>query len=171
MGFEHMKHLELENQLEDLSDNSRIWIFQSDKEILNSELKDIQAALNNFAKEWTSHNAKLHAKILTLYGYFIVVILDEEASSHASGCSIDSLTRKIQSTGEKFGLNLLHRESFYFLIDEKIRPIAIGALTEARDQGEINRDSLVFNNLIQKKSDLLSKWIVPVRESWHRRFI
>ena len=34
----------------------------------------------------------------------------------------------------------------------------------------ISKKTIVFNNLINNKSEFLNNWEVPIEESWHNRF-
>ena len=36
---------------------------------------------------------------------------------------------------------------------------------------KINNDTIVFNNLINLKSDLTDNWEIPLNRSWHQKFI
>ncbi|MEZ4956316.1 MAG: hypothetical protein R2825_22350 [Saprospiraceae bacterium] len=37
--------------------------------------------------------------------------------------------------------------------------------------GEINDETLVFDNLVKTKGELEEKWLKPLNESWHKRFV
>ena len=36
---------------------------------------------------------------------------------------------------------------------------------------KINNDTIVFNNLINLKSDLTDNWEIPLNRSWHQKLI
>ena len=44
-----------------LADDSRIWIFQSNRKFSTSEKEAITAKLNNFIADWNAHGAELLA--------------------------------------------------------------------------------------------------------------
>ena len=70
------------------SENSRVWIYQSDKELNDEQAVRVATLLNNFATQWTAHNHQLKAKAEVRYNRFLVLIVDETQAG-ASGCSID----------------------------------------------------------------------------------
>ena len=37
--------------------------------------------------------------------------------------------------------------------------------------GSINQDTIVFNNLIDRRQDLFTKWELPLKESWQKRYL
>jgi hypothetical protein len=49
--------------------------------------------------------------------------------------------------------------------------LPLSQLQYAFDNGFINGDTLYFNNLVQTKEELESKWIIPVKDSWLARKI
>jgi hypothetical protein len=44
------------------SEHSRVWIYQSDKELTDKQASGLLEILNNFAAQWTAHNHQLKAK-------------------------------------------------------------------------------------------------------------
>lgn len=154
-----------------LSDESRLWIFQSERTLKEDAISAIESLLSTFIPNWTSHNRQLMAEGLVAYQHFIIIALDESQSSSASGCSIDAMTHQIQHLSQKLNVNLLDRSTFYFMKNEGIIGIQMGQLGEAVAGNEINLETPVFNSLISKKSELNSKWILPLGESWHKRFL
>ena len=44
------------------SEQSRVWIYQSDRELSDEQAKQVLDQLNLFAAEWTAHNHQLKAK-------------------------------------------------------------------------------------------------------------
>ena len=158
-------------QLEGLSDSSRLWVWQSPKELSEIEIDRIHAVLGDFIPQWASHSRELIAKSVVLYNRFVVVALDQEVSNAASGCSIDSLTQVITQLSKELNVDLLDRTHFCFKLDDEITCIHMNKLADNVSKALINEQSLVFNALVSSKKDLLSKWLIPIGESWHKRFI
>ncbi|MBP6532881.1 MAG: ABC transporter ATPase, partial [Bacteroidia bacterium] len=71
-----------------LSDNSRIWIYQADRELTADEQSFLNQELLNFITDWTAHNVALSGSFEILHDRFLVIMIDENKTS-ASGCSID----------------------------------------------------------------------------------
>ena len=158
-------------EMQMMDDSARIWIFQSNRKLEDKDILLASEEIRHFLEQWTAHNRQLDAYGGVFYNRFIVIALDELNSSQASGCSIDSLTRYIQNVGDQLDVNVMDRENFYFYIKDEIVSITMSAMSKAYEEGIISEDSLVFNNLVKNKGEFFKKWLVPLKESWHWRFI
>jgi hypothetical protein len=147
------------------SDNSRVWVYQSNRLFFLAEALQIEELLNNFTAEWQSHGADVEAYGNLLFGQFVVLMADETKAG-VSGCSTDSSVRFIKSLGEKFGVDFFNRTNFAFLVKDKIQVLPMNQLSYALENSFINGDTLYFNNLVQTKKELEENWIIPVKDSW-----
>ena len=93
--------------------NSRIWIYQSDRKLNDSELDQIKLKLTDFLKNWTAHGGDLKSSFEIKYNRFLIIALNEK-STKASGCSIDSCVHFIQKIEKDYGLNLLDKMNVAF---------------------------------------------------------
>jgi hypothetical protein len=59
------------------SEQSRVWIYQADKELTDKQASDLLDLLTQFAAEWTAHNHQLKAKAEVRYNRFLILIVDE----------------------------------------------------------------------------------------------
>src|ERR1700712_476692 len=87
------------------SENSRVWVYQSDKQLSDADVIKLQVQLDNFTTGWTAHNNQLKAKAEIRYNRFIVLIVDESQAG-ASGCSIDKSVHFMQQVEQQFGIKL-----------------------------------------------------------------
>ncbi len=150
---------------------SRIWIFQNSFEMSDDMTAKIKELSTNFAKNWVSHQNQLASDALVLHNRFIIFIVDESVAG-ASGCSIDKSIAFIKYLEQEFSLNLLDRMNFAYLEENnKVKSLERIAFKEAYQQGKINENTLVFNNLITQLDELNSNWILPLKDSWHKRLI
>ena len=150
-----------------LSENSRIWIYQSDRELTTNEQAILQAELEKFVSEWTAHNVALSGSFEILHGRFIVIMIDESKTS-ASGCSIDKCFNFLKKMESLLNVNLMNRLLLAYKDQNEIRLLPKNKFEELLKSGQLTEETIVFNNLIEKKSDLKTKWQVPVKESWHK---
>jgi hypothetical protein len=144
---------------------SRVWIYQSNRLFSLQEALQVEDLLGQFNASWHSHGAKVKGHADLLFGQFILLIADETAAG-VSGCSTDSSVRLIKEIEKAFNVNLFDRQLLAFVIKEKIQLLPMNQLQYAMDNQFINPESLYFNNLVQTKEELESKWIIPVKESW-----
>src|ERR1700743_2848690 len=101
------------------SENSRVWIYQSDRELTNAQVLQLQVQLNNFTTGWTAHNNALKAKAEIRYNRFIILVVDESQAG-ASGCSIDKSVNFMKQVEQAYGINLFDRFNLAYRSDAGI---------------------------------------------------
>lgn len=151
------------------SHQSRIWIYQANRPFSILESEKLHRILNEFTWQWTAHNQQLHAGFELRYNQFIILIVDENTAG-ASGCSIDKSVRMMQSVEREFGVELFNRFSMAYRNNAgEINTVNREQFESLLSAGEINGDTLVFNNLVQTYGELISQWEIPLGQSWHAR--
>lgn len=150
---------------QDFSDQSRIWIYQSSRPFNNQEGKEIDEQLYNFYLQWLSHGAEVKGWAKLVYKQFIVVMADETQCG-VGGCSTDSMVRVIKSLERQYGVDLFDRLTITFLVDGKPQPLPIQQVKYALEEGYIETDTLLFNNMVDTKSRFETEWLVPLNKSW-----
>ena len=150
--------------------HSRVWVYQSDREFTADEIKKIEASLNSFLDNWTAHDKALLASSEIRYNRFIIVMIDEKQAA-ATGCSIDKSIHFVQQLEKEMNLSLMNRMLFAYKEGEKVLVLKRDAFEEKYEKGEINAETIVFNNLVQSKAELDSKWEIPLKDSWHKALL
>lgn len=150
--------------------DSRVWIYQCNRLFSLNEALEIEEMLKEFTMQWKSHGTPVKGEAHLLFGQFIILIADETATG-VSGCSTDSSVRLVKDIEQKFKVNMFDRTTLAFAVKEKVELLPLSQLQYAFDNGFINGDTLYFNNLVQTKEELESKWMVPVKDSWLARKI
>ena len=154
----------------DLPETARIWIYQCNRELSSDEVKSINEKSEEFILDWSAHGAKLAAAIEIFYNLFIVVMVDEE-KAEASGCSIDKSFQFIKDLSDTYDLALLDRMNVAYRDNNDIGICRIDEFEGLLQRGEVNEDTIVFNNLVDTKKDFDSKWEVLLKDSWHRKLM
>lgn len=154
-----------------LNTNARIWIFQSKAPMPFEEVERLSARLMHFLDSWQAHGNDLQASFTIKHNRFIVVALDE-ASYQATGCSIDKLTHLIQALEQELNLSLLDRMEIAYK-DENglVQSMPLASFRNELEQGELDANTTVFNNLIETKGQLDTHWEVTVKNSWHKQLL
>lgn len=160
MSFEY-KHL-LDNNFHP---DSRVWVYQCNRVFSLNEALEIEEMLHEFTTQWKSHGTPVKGTAHLFFGQFIVLLADETATG-VSGCSTDSSVRLVKDIEQKFAVNMFDRMTLAFIIKDKVQLLPLSQLQYAIDNGFIDAETLYFNNLVQTKQELESKWIVLVKESW-----
>lgn len=148
------------------SDNSRVWVYQADKQLSEEQTAEIQQHLNVFTAEWTAHNHQLKAKGEVRYNRFLILVVDESQAG-ATGCSIDKSVHFMKRIEQEFGINLFDRFNLAYREADGVLSLPRREFEEKLKQGEINTATIVFNNMVQNLKELQTKWEVPFKDSWH----
>jgi hypothetical protein len=148
------------------SENSRVWVYQADRELSAGEVSEIQQQLNNFTTGWTAHNNQLKARAEVRYNRFLILIVDESQAG-ASGCSIDKSVHFMKHLEQEFGINLFDRFNLAYREGDAVISAPRHQFEELIKQNSINKQTIVFNNMVQNLSELQTKWEVPFKDSWH----
>lgn len=149
----------------DFANNSRVWVYQSNRSFTIDETLELEKILANFSKEWHSHGSSVKSYAGLFFGQFIVLMADE-TKVKVGGCSTDTSLRFIKTIEEEFNIHLLDRQLLSFIINEKIHLIPLADVNSAIEDGSIQPDTKYFNNTILTKKELLTQWIIPVKDSW-----
>ncbi|MFK7907571.1 MAG: hypothetical protein AB8B69_20710 [Chitinophagales bacterium] len=153
----------------ELSAESKIWIYQSSRLFNNSETLAIQQELADFTQQWAAHGKGLKAHGNVYYQQFIVLIVDENAHG-ASGCSIDSSVHFLKNLQQKYDVNLFDRLTMaYKNASNQVVTANRASFQKLVNTGEINDNTIVFNNLVRNKQEFENQWEIPMAQSWHKR--
>ena len=153
-----------------LPDHSRLWIYQCNRSFNSIEAESIESKLIDFISTWEAHGKPLSASYDFPYNRFVILALDQSINE-ASGCSIDTSVRFIQSLEKEYDVNLMDKMNVSFKQGEFV---AYKSLTEFRKmvkQKAVSKNTIVFNNLVTNIHEYKANWEVPAKDSWHNRFI
>jgi hypothetical protein len=149
-----------------ISENSRIWIYQSNRPFTSAEEQEIDKTLDEFVSQWQAHGNELTAKAEIRYNRFIILMVDESQAG-ATGCSIDKSVNLMKEIEKSFGVNLFDRFNIAYKENQQVLSIDRNGFEGLISEGKITPDTIVFNNLVATVKDLNTKWEVPFKESWH----
>jgi len=71
----------------------------------------------------------------------------------------------------EFSIRLLDRLDISYVIDDDIKVDRLDDFKNKILSKKINKNTIVFNNLIELKSDLAYNWEIPISSSWHKQLI
>lgn len=154
---------------EQLPDESRIWIYQSNRKLSDDEVASISSTLEQFIEQWSAHGQALEASYIIKYNRFIIIAVDDQ--KHApTGCSIDASVAVIQKLEKDYQIELLDKINVTFKTGDFI---AFKTLTEFKKMVKdksVNENTVVFNNLVNTIGEWNDFWEVEAKDSWHNRF-
>jgi hypothetical protein len=152
-----------------LSDDSKLWIFQSTDKIPFDIVPQLNIEINNFISTWKSHGEKVDSDYSILFDHFILILADQSHTS-VGGCSQDSMMRFIQGIQQEYKLSLLDRLNVAIIEKDEISIINKDDLVTKILDGTISSKNLMFDNTIQTKQELVNSWLKSIEESWLKRF-
>ncbi|MEE9438136.1 MAG: hypothetical protein V3V14_03990 [Saprospiraceae bacterium] len=157
-------------QLNELHDTSKIWIYQADNMLTDHQVTTANKHIHDFLVEWTAHQNELKCYGDIFYNRYLVLIVDESSFASASGCSIDSSNRFVQQIGSQLGVEFFNRMLYTYISENEVKTVHHSELAEAYAAGEVNDDTMFFDNLVKTKQAFVDDWLVPLKNSWHYRF-
>lgn len=157
-------------EFDNLSDDSRLWIYQIDRNLNEEEEKNLLDECMGFLDEWTAHGSKLAASA-KIIDHRLLVIAADESYAGASGCSIDSQVAFLRDVQLKLGIDLFSRSTIYYLENASLQSMDINEFKSKIASGELSENTVFYNTTIHKKGQLKDSFIIPVKESWLMRMI
>ena len=152
-----------------LPDSSRIWIYQANRKFFDHETKEITHKANLFVNNWSAHQNPLNAGAVILKDQFLILAVDENTNG-ASGCSIDKSTKFINNIENEYEISLLNRSQIAYLDGNEVRIVSLNEIKKKIDAHAITKDTLIFNNLVERKGELKRKWMIPAKDSWMKKY-
>ena len=150
--------------------NSRVWVYSSNRKFIQKEIISIRKDLENFLSNWTSHNQNLETGFELRYDRFIIIAVNQEINN-ASGCSIDNCVRFIKKLENKYEVDLLDKMNVIYKQDKHLYHKKLNEFISMYKNNSVSLNTIVFNNLVNTVGEYKLKWEIPVKESWHKRFM
>jgi hypothetical protein len=157
-------------EYKNLPNNSRVWIYQADREFTSKETEFISVKAEDFINQWTRHGDDLKGSFTFKYNQFLVLAVDESFNT-VSGCSIDSSVRFIQALEKELQLDLMNKMNVAFKDHEHINLVKLADFQRYAKEQKVTSETIVFNNMVATKEDFENNWEVAAKESWHKRFL
>lgn len=154
---------------ENLPEQSRIWIYPSNRKFSDDEVAEIEKDLTEFLNNWSAHGSALEASYQIRYHRFIIVAINQEVHP-ATGCSIDASVAFIQSLEQKYNVDLLDKMNVTYKQGEFITHKTLLEFKKLAKDKAVSGNTIVFNNLVNTIEEYNENWEIPANESWHSRF-
>jgi len=77
----------------------------------------------------------------------------------------------IKNLENEFGIRLLDRLDISYKINNEIFIANLKTFKDKILEKKIDNTTIVFNNLINLKSDLVNNWEIPLSKSWHKQLL
>jgi len=153
-----------------LPDNSRVWIYQSDRAFTKQEVDYISEKARVFIEQWTRHGDNLKGSFTIKYNQFLILAVDE-SFNNVSGCSIDASVRFVKELENELNIDLMNKMNVSFKDGDHINIVKLSDFQQFAKEQKITKETVVFNNMVQTKEEVENNWEVPASKSWHNSFI
>lgn len=153
-----------------LPNNSRVWMYQSDRVFTAQEIDFISKKAKDFIEQWTRHGDNLKGSFTIKYNQFLVLAVDE-GFNNVSGCSIDASVRFVKELENELQIDLMNKMNVSFKDGDNINIIKLTEFQKFAKEQKITKETIVFNNMVQTKEEVENNWEVPASKSWHNRFM
>lgn len=154
---------------EELPEDSRIWIYQSNRKFSDDEFAEIDNDIKAFVENWAAHGTGLEASYQLKYNRFIILAVNQETQA-VTGCSIDSSVQFIQDLEKKYSVDLLDKMNVTYRLGEHIAHKPLIEFKKMAKEKAVSGNTIVFNNLVNNLAEYNESWEVPAKDSWHSRF-
>tara|TARA_B100000989_G_C19263528_1_gene353170 strand:+ start:57 stop:539 length:483 start_codon:yes stop_codon:yes gene_type:complete len=153
-----------------MPDDSRIWIYQTNRDLIESEISIIDDKTSLFLDSWQAHGKDLECSYSIIYKRFIVIAVNENINP-VGGCSIDYSLQLINDISDSIDLNLLNRLIVNFKIDNKISSASLNDIKNKIKDGTFSSKTIIFNTAINTKGELLNNFEIDIGSSWLSKFL
>ena len=152
-----------------LPDHGRLWVFPSSRELTEAEADALLADVDEFLGQWAAHGVPLQAGRRLADGQFLLVGVNVDAE-RPSGCSIDSLVKRLGAFGERSGIRLIDHTSIWYRNDGGVRCVSRAEFRNLAAAGTVSRDTRVFDTTLTKVAQVRTGELERVAEqAWHGR--
>ena len=153
-----------------LPEESRVWIYQANRSLTDTEIEEIKSKLDTFIHNWTAHGSDLQSGYEIKYKRFMVIALNQNLNK-ATGCSIDASVHFIQQLEKDYDIDLMDKMNVSYKQGEYIAYKSLADFKKMAKEKAVSKNTVVFNNLVTNIAEYQENWEVPASDSWHARFL
>ncbi|HEX7154183.1 MAG TPA: hypothetical protein VF618_22030 [Thermoanaerobaculia bacterium] len=153
-------------ELQNLSNDARIWIFGISPALNEQQSAAFLERVDRFLHDWAAHGTPITSARELREGSFLVVAVDKR--SETSGCSIDKMFGTLKQLEQALGVTILDSTRVFLRGDEgRVKALPRG---EFRTAG--TADTMVFDILAERLGDVRSgTWERRAADSWHKALV
>jgi hypothetical protein len=150
--------------------NQKIWIYTLSMELTNEQIVDLKNRCEAFVSTWTAHEVSLDASF-ELHKNRLLIFKVNEDKYNASGCSIDKQLRFVKDLEALFSLELLNRLLIAYQDNDGVRVVKSSQVSELIKSGEMNENTLIYDNTITSEHQLKNEWLKPLKNTWLLKYL
>ena len=154
-----------------ISLSARLFIYTANQTLNSTESSEFSKSLMLFLDNWKAHGSSLEASFMLIANRVLLIVVDEKDQT-ATGCSIDSLNRHLQSSDfDWFSRNWVLHTSEAPSIKGDWDVSDLQGFQEKCRNGDISKNEYVLNTAVLSVQELHENLIQKVSDSWHYRML
>lgn len=154
-----------------ISLSARLFVYTSNQTLSDEDASAFLNSIEKFISAWKAHGTKLDASPLLIANRVLIIALDEQSQT-ATGCSIDSLNRFLQSSNiDWFSRNWVLFNKKSKSLESNWNVSDLSEFHEGCKSGQIPLDSYVLNTTVLTLEEGRKDLVQTVSESWHMKML
>lgn len=143
-----------------LADNSKIYIYPSNRKLYPKEIPVIREKLEALFERFSEIEFFYEMQ----YDRFIVIMVSEKTPLSIE--NIDMLASLMQSLEKEYLISLLDKVNVCFKQGEFVQFKEMAAFKKLVKSKGVSNKTIVFNNFVHTKSEYDCCWETPAEDSW-----
>lgn len=149
-----------------LPDDSRVWVFGSDRPLAGSNADMLLAEVDRFLAQWKAHGVPLSCARDWRDEHLLTIGVDS-TQENASGCSIDGLFRVLQAIERPLRARLVGGGRVFYRDEHgRVQCVARDQLPALAASGKITDGTAVFDTGLTTAAAWRERFEAPARETW-----
>ncbi|KQS32726.1 hypothetical protein [Dyadobacter sp. Leaf189] len=153
----------------DIDLQSRIWIYQANRQLTETESGIITETLKASLDNWEAHGKPLTASGKIFEHRFVVIAVDEREEL-PSGCSIDKSVHWLQEIGQRMQIDFLDRSVAYLDEHGIVQTVPVAKIRQSVQEEIIQPSTTIFDNQVATKAQWMTRWKIAASNSWLNRY-
>ncbi len=158
-------------QIDALPDDARVWVFAANDVLSRDAELLLLAEADAFLAQWRAHGTPLLGARELREGRFLCVAVDERAAG-ASGCSVDTLFRRLRELEPALGTSLIAGgQIFWRNADGVVERSTREQFAAHASGGAIGAQTRVLDVTVTTLSGWRTHFELDASASWHARYL
>ncbi len=152
--------------IENLPDDSRVWIYGFNKKLNQTEIEIVKKRLQSFVESWQVHSSPVKGGFKLFENQFVLLATNDSVS----GCSIDSSIAIFKELKQVQGLDALDQNLIFFKNEhDEVQTVSRSDFQKLVNEGRVTADTKVFNLMLNSMGQIKKKLFESTfSNSWHK---
>lgn len=148
-----------------MPEESKIWIFPSRKKFFANEIEGLENKVRVFIEKWVANNPSITATSLLKYNRFLIICAaSEETISTTVTNELISFIIELQA---EYETELMDKMNACFKQGQFVQYKELKEFKKLIKDKAVNKNTIVFDNLVSTKYEFENYWETPASESWY----